>query len=341
MPGAVITSTSDIPSSLQGFYDRSLLENASKALLYDKFGQTRPIPLNKGTRINFRRYGKLPVNLNPLADGVTPTGKKLSVTDLYATIKQYGDYVTLTDWLIMTGLDANILDIGENLLSVQAAETKDTIARDVLVAGTTVRYSSGVSARTSVVTALSDDDLDSVIRTLESNDAKKINKIVTAGSGINTSPINASFIGITHPHCRKDIVSRSGFVSVAEYASRDSLSTDNGEIVEIGSTPGIRWLATSNAKIWQDGGGSVGTTGLISTSGTSIDVYASLIIARNAYGTVPLQKDTIKMIAKQLGSAGTEDALDQRATVGYKFATTTKILNDDWIARIEHGVTSI
>lgn len=337
----IITTTSDIPVNLQGFYDRSLLENSSMALLYDKFGQTRPISKNSGTRINFRRYGKLPISLNPLGEGITPTGKKLSVTDIYAVIKQYGDYVMLSDWLQMTGLDANILDIADNLLSVQLAETKDTLARDILVAGTTVRYANGVTARTSIVTAMSDDDLDSCIRTLESNDAKKINKIITAGSGVNTSPISASFIGICHPHARRDIQARAGFVPVAEYASRDSLSTENGEIVEIGSTPGIRWLATTNAKIWADGGGSVGVTGLVSTSASSIDVYGSLILGRNAYGTVPLQKETVKMIAKQLGSAGTEDALDQRATVGHKFATVTKILNDDYMVRLEHGVTSL
>ena len=337
----VMTTTSDVPSNLQGFYDRALLENASMALLYDKFGQTRPMPANKGTRINFRRYGKLPVNMTPLGEGVTPTGKKLSVTDIYATIKQYGDYVMLTDWLMMTGLDPNILDIAENVLSVQLSETKDTLARDILVAGTSVRYGGGVSARTSIVTALSDDDLDSVIRTLEGNDAKKINKITTAGSGINTSPISASYIGITHPHCRRDIQNRSGFVPVAEYASRDSLSTESGEIVEIGSTPGIRWLASTNAKIVIDSGGAIGATGLVSTSGTLIDTYISLILGKNAYGTVPLQKESVKTIIKQLGSAGTEDALDQRATVGHKFATTTKILNDDYMIRIEHGVTSL
>ena len=337
----LMTTTSDIPSNLQGFYDRALLESATMALLYDKFGQTRPLPANKGTRLNFRRYGKLPVNLTPLGDGVTPTGKKLSVTDIYATIKQYGDYVMLTDWLIMTGLDPNILDIAENVLSVQLAETKDTLARDVLVAGTSVRYAGGVSARTSIVTALSDADLASVVRTLEGNDAKKITKITTAGSGVNTSPISAAYIGITHPHARRDIELRSGFVPVAEYASRDALSMDSGEVIEIGSTPGIRWLATTNAKIWADGGGAIGSTGLVSTSASNIDVYCSLVIGKDAYGTVPLQKESVKTIIKQLGSAGTEDALDQRATVGHKFATVTKILNDDYVIRLEHGVTSL
>jgi N4-gp56 family major capsid protein len=42
-------------------------------------------------------------------------------------------------------------------------------------------------------------------------------------------------------------------------------------------------------------------------------------------------------IIKPLGSAGSADPLDQRATSGWKAITTTKILNDSWIVRIEHA----
>lgn len=336
---AILTNTADVAVNLQGYYDRNLIENTSKALLYDMLAQLRPIPKNSGTRINFRRYGKIPVNLTPLSDGVTPTGKKLSSTDIYATVKQYGDFVTLTDWLMMVGLDANLLDISDNLLSVQMAETKDTIIRDTVVAGTSVRYGNGVSARTSVVTALSDEDISSVVRTLEANDAKKIKKITPAGSGINSSPIGAAYIAITHPDARFDIEGRKGFIPVHEYASRDSLSDMKGEVVEIGSTGGVRWLATSNAKIWADGGGAVGVTGLVSTSASNIDVYGTVIFGKDAYGTVPLSKESVKMIIRQLGQG--EDPLNQRATVGWKMATTSRILNDELFVRIEHGVTSL
>jgi len=337
----LITATSDISVELQGHYDRNLLENAQVILLFDKFGQVRPIPKNVGERINFRRYGKLPINTTPLTEGVTPTGQKLAATDIYATVRQYGDFITLTDWLMLTGLDPNLLDIGENLLADQMAETVDTLHRNVLVAGTTIRYANGESARASVATAINDDDIDSIIRTMESNKAKKIGKLKTGGRGVNTSPIRPAYIAVTHTDSRRDIEALTGFIGVEEYASQDALSMQAGEIVEIGAVKNIRFLSTTNAKIWGHGGAAVGATGLKSDDSTNIDVYATLIFGENAYGTIPLQEGTIKNIVKQMGSGGTEDPLNQRATTGWKAATTTKILNEDFIIRLEHGVTDL
>ena len=87
---ALITGTSDVAVNLQGHYDRNLLERALPALIHSRFAQVRPLPKNAGTRINFRKYGSLAVNTTPLTEGVTPTGKKLTTTDIYATVKQYG-----------------------------------------------------------------------------------------------------------------------------------------------------------------------------------------------------------------------------------------------------------
>jgi len=53
------------------------------------------------------------------------------------------------------------------------------------------------------------------------------------------------------------------------------------------------------------------------------------------------KKEAPKNIVKKMGSAGTEDPLDQRATSGWKVATTCKILNDDFLHRIEHGATDL
>ena len=89
---ALITGTSDVAVNLQGYYDRNLLERAVPALIHSRFAQVRPLPKNAGTRINFRRYGSLAVNTTPLTEGTTPTGKKLTTTDIYALVKQYGSH---------------------------------------------------------------------------------------------------------------------------------------------------------------------------------------------------------------------------------------------------------
>ena len=71
------------------------------------------------------------------------------------------------------------------------------------------------------------------------------------------------------------------------------------------------------------------------------DVHATLIFGRDAYGTVDIEgSGAIQSIVKGFGQTGF-DPLNQRATYGAKVeAYTALILNDDWLIRIEHGVTA-
>lgn len=63
-------------------------------------------------------------------------------------------------------------------------------------------------------------------------------------------------------------------------------------------------------------------------------VYSTLVIGENAYG-VSNPKGTLKNITKPLGSAGTADPLDQRATMGWKSYHAAKILVNEYMVRIE------
>lgn len=332
---ALITGTSDVAVNLQGHYDRNLLERALPALIYSKFAQDRPLPKNAGTRINFRRYGSLAINTTPLTEGVTPTGKKLTSTDIYANVKQYGDFITISDWVSMTGLDPLLIESGE-ILAEQMGLSVDTLDRDVYIAGTNVRYAAGVAARTSIATAVAVADVKAAVRTLEGANAKKIRKIVEGGTKVGTRPVAPAFYGITHTDCRQDYEALPGFTKVEEYASQKEVMEE-----EIGSWGNLRILLSTNAKIWLAGGVAVGSTGLVAADSTNIDVYSTLIFAANAVGSIPLQQGNVKNIIKKMGSAGTEDPLDQRATSGWKVARTAKILNDDFLLRIEHGCTNL
>lgn len=332
---ALITGTSDVAVNLQGHYDRNLLERALPALIHSKFAQIRPLPKNSGTRINFRRYGSLAVNTTPLTEGVTPTGKKLTSTDIYANVKQYGDFITISDWVSMTGLDPLLIEGGE-ILSEQMGLSVDSLDRDVYIAGTNVRYAAGVTARASVATAVAVSDVKSAIRTLEGANAKKIRSMVVGGAKVGTRPIAPAFYGITHTSCRQDYEALPGFTKVEEYASQKDVMEE-----EIGSWGNLRILVTTNSKIWLAGGAAVGSTGLVASDSTNIDVYSTLIFAANAVGSIPLQQGNVKNIIKKMGSAGTEDPLDQRATSGWKVASVAKILNDDFLLRIEHGCTDL
>ena len=45
----------------------------------------------------------------PLTEGVTPDGQSMSVKAITAEVKQYGGYVTLSDLLMLTAIDNNLV----------------------------------------------------------------------------------------------------------------------------------------------------------------------------------------------------------------------------------------
>ena len=69
------------------------------------------------------------------------------------------------------------------------------------------------------------------------------------------------------------------------------------------------------------------------------DVYATLVLGDNAYGTTQPVGEGLQHIIKQLGSAGTSDPLNQRATVGWKAGKVTVRLVEAFMIRIETAST--
>lgn len=97
---------------------------------------------------------------------------------------------------------------------------------------------------------------------------------------------------------------------------------------EVGALDEVRFIQTSNAKKWSSSGSG------------SIDVYATIILGANAYGITRISGEALRNIVKPLGSAGSADPLDQRATSGWKATFVAKILQQNAIRRIEHGVST-
>jgi N4-gp56 family major capsid protein len=319
----------NIPPAIQAYYDRNLLDRAVPADIHGRFGQVRPIKLRSGNQIKFRRYEALTVSTTPLVEGVTPSGSSLTVTDVTATLAQYGDYVTVTDMVDMTNQDPVLTEAGM-VLGEQGGTTIDQVRRDVLVAGTNVIYTNGV-ARATLNTVISTIALRTAIRALNRQNTKFVKDMVAATTGIGTKPIRAAFIGLIHPDTEAQLESLTGYVPVAEYSA-----AMRAEENEVGSYRNIRFFTSTNAKVFLAAGLAVGADGMISAGAVNNDVYATLIIGENAYGVCPLAGKAMENIIKPLGSAGTADALNQRATSGWKATTTTKILNDAWMTRIEH-----
>lgn len=89
MPTQVSTQSSLSPT-MQTYYDKKLIMRLLPTLVHMKYAQKRPIPKNGGKVINFRKFSPLAVATTPLTEGVTPAGNSLTITEIEATLAQYG-----------------------------------------------------------------------------------------------------------------------------------------------------------------------------------------------------------------------------------------------------------
>lgn len=304
-----VTTDTGLTGEMKTFYSDYLIDLAEPLLVHDQFGQKQPIPKNGGKTIEFRKYSPLAKALTPLTEGVTPNGQKLTMSVITATVAQYGGYVTLSDVLLLTAIDNNLLQATE-LLASQAGRTLDTVTREVLQGGTNVMYAQGGASRAALAytSAASNnnmtfDDIRKAVRALKVQNAPKI---------------NGSYVAIVHPDVAYDIMSDPKWVNVKTYSDPDGMYEG-----EIGKIEGVRFVETTEAKVYKDAGAS------------SRDVYGTLVLGANAYGVTEVTGGGLQHIVKQLGSAGSEDPLNQRATAGWKAIKVAERLVEQYMIRIE------
>lgn len=305
-----VSTDSGMTAEMKTYYDDYLIDCSLPKLVHDQFAQKRPIPANGGNAIEFRKVDPLPKALEPLTEGVTPDGQKLTITTVSAPVAQYGGYVELSDMVLLTAIDNNLV-IAAKQLGAQAGKTLDTITREVLAGGTNVQYAEGqVASRAALVGGkatgnhyLTVDAVRRAVRQLKKNDAE---------------PIDGAYIGIIHPDVAYDLMNDPKWVNVKSYSDPDGIYEG-----EIGKIEGVRFVETSEAKVFEKAGAE------------GRDVYATLILGDNAYGTTEVAGGGLELIVKQLGSGGSSDPLNQRASVAWKATKAAVRLQEAYMVRIE------
>lgn len=310
------TETGSLSAEMKTFYEKRLLDQAEPLLVHNQFGDKYPIPAGSGKKIEFRKYSALPKALTALTEGVTPAGNSLTVTTVEGTVKQYGDWIQLSDMLQMTAIDNNVVQ-ATKLLSSQAGRTLDTVTREVLAGGTNVIYAPKVvdGAETEVLSrsALTPECVLTPFVVM---------RAAATLEAMNTPKIDGSYVLIIHPYCRETLQESPGWVDVVKY--KEGNNTFSGEIGKIGD---VRVVTTSEAKVIND------STCPVVESTTYYSVFTSLLLGANAYGVTMLENGGLQHIVKQLGYG--EDPLNQRSSCGWKATSVAVRLCEEYMVRIE------
>ena len=306
------TSASGMSAEMKTFYEKRLIDQAEPALVHDQFGDPYPIPANGGKNIEFRKYDSLPKATTPLTEGVTPDGQTMNVSTVTAEVRQYGGWVPITDTLQLTAIDNNILQ-ATKIIASQAGRTLDTIVRDVLAGGTNVIYAPKIGEGGAETPVTSRATLDATCQLT----SDLIARAATQLKAMNADPIGTSFVGIIHPYVTYELRRDPDWIDVHKYAQPDEIY--NGEI---GTLHGVRFVETSEAKIWKGTGCPAG-----------LAVFSTLILGAHAYGSTEIEGGGLEHIVKQLGYG--DDPLNQRASVGWKAHKTAERLVEQYMVRIE------
>ena len=292
---------------MKTFYDMTLIDEAQASLVHDQFAQKRPIPKNSGKTIEFRKFAALPKAMTPLTEGVTPDANNLDASAITATVAQYGAWITQSDVLELTAIDNTIVE-ATKLLGRQAGLTLDTVTRNVLQSGTNVTYCPKVAADGTETAVTSRAGLDATCQLT----VKVIQQVVAKLRAQNAPTINGKYVAIIHPYVAYDLMRDPEWIEAHKYAKPDNLYEG-----EIGEVAGVRFVQTTEAKIY-DGG-----------------VFGTLIMGANAYGVTEITGGGLQTNVKQKGSAGTADPLDQRSSVGWKAIKTAELLVPNYLVRVE------
>ena len=306
------TTTSALEPGMQTYYNRELLRTFEPELVHLQFGDEYRMPMNNGLVMNMRKIVPLATDVDgaKLTEGQPGDGKSLAETEVTVQLEQYGEYARTTDKLDMAHLDLNILR-KTKLFADSGARTIDAVVREELATCSNVIYANGKTARNALTATdkLTTKELRKAVRTLKKAHAQTF---------------GGYYIAIVGPDTYYDLQDDEAFVAVSRYQDKEAVYTG-----EIGRLFGVRIVESTEAKIFENAGAS------------SADVASIIVLGQYAYGYTSWKGANPRVIVKPVGSAGTNDPLDQISTIGWKMdGFGVKMLQPEYAVRIECGFSA-
>jgi len=313
-----VPGVTDLSPLNKVFYDTTLLDNARDNLIYAQLGKKVSLPANRGQTIEFRRWKTLG-RVSKLQEGVIPTGKKLSMVAITASISQYGDYVSITDVAENHFIDDVVLGATEEL-GAAAGLTYDELIRNVLLGGTNILFADAMNGSTYVSTPATEAALQTALASYTCNlTPRLINKGVTnlkKGAKFKTFD-GKYYVAVIHPDVAEDLRNDPAWIEAHKYA-------EPGEIFsgEIGRMHGVRFLESNLAPV-------------IKSNGQTYATYKTIMLAKNAFGVIDPEGAGMRTIIKSKEQVG--GPLEQFSTVGTKFSMAAKILYQERMVTLWSG----
>jgi len=271
-------------------------------------GMYVPARFIKGTNtLRYARYADLSVSTAVLTEGTAPTDDALTISSEFFTAAQYGATVAVSD---LANLDSphDLISIAAERVAYKAVRSMDTLVRDNIHANAATSAIFGATASATLTT----NTANSAVAVAGVLTGSFVKQMVARLKGSNVPQFaDGTYRCIIHPSQEYDLVSDTsvnGWIESRKYVDNTNLLTG-----EIGQFAGVRFIVSSDAKVYATAGASSG------------NVYNALFLGPDAYTIGDSQTLQSYFVAP---GGDHSDPLAQRAIVGYKMRFGTLLLDE-------------
>ena len=269
------------------------------------------------------------------AEGVTPDADTMTPQDITVQLNQYSCLYMYTDKTAVLYED-NIPDEMKTQTGERMGLVREMIRYGALQ-GNTNKFYAGGTTRATVAATITLGMLRKISRSLLGNRGSMVTKLLSPSSNYNTAPVEASFLVFCHTDGEYDIRELPGFISTAEYGQRQVMHE-----LELGACDRYRFIVSPELSGIANAGAAVGSLGLKSTGGSTVDVYPFIVVAGDAWGDVALRgMDSFDVTQIPHTQKDKTDPLGQRGYIGAAFWSAAFIQNDGWMGVLEAAVTDL
>ena len=254
------TSTSSLDFD-QVMWDRALYYALRPQLYFDSFADVQPTDTTpaQGSSVTFTFWNDLAAATTPLSETVDVDAVALSDSQITLTPAEYGNAVVTTFRVRATSfipLDRPVA----NIVGFNAGISQDTLARNIVQAGSNVRYASTAVSRVTVGA--------SMVLT-----ASQVRRAYVDLQGANVPQFGGYYAAVIHPDQSYDLRGETGSAAWRDpHTYSQPAEIWNGEL---GEFEGFRFLVSPRAPLFADAG-----------VGGTVDVYAALFFGRQALAKV-------------------------------------------------------
>jgi N4-gp56 family major capsid protein len=320
---------------------KEVLERAAPHVCLDLACDRKPVPRKQGAFVNFRRWINPAINATPNPEGVTPASRALTHQDYNVQMDRYAEVFEESRY----NADLDPYDSirgASDVLADLIVRTRERVRWNGAKAGSNVIYnSSAISARNTVNGAITLGRIQKITRAINAAKGMHYTKLVKASTSVSTAGIRPSYFGFGHTDMKYDFDVMPGFKHLEELSGIPAEAKGNPNLY--GAIGEVLVFLSPELVPFEAAGALVGSTGMKSVGGVSIDVYPFLVCAQHSMASMMLRGDGANgfgaLNIKVLDQPDKSDPTGERIYIPAAWYDAHLRTAEEWLWRGEFGVT--